>query len=63
MAVFLFVVVGCRLLSLLKYIISFFLLLDQVAEIQDKMRNGYYIRQGLSSVKDDISRMCRDAIK
>nr|XP_011463008.1 PREDICTED: probable histone-lysine N-methyltransferase ATXR3 [Fragaria vesca subsp. vesca] len=35
----------------------------KVAEIQDKMRNGYYIRRGLSSVKDDISRMCRDAIK
>ena len=39
------------------------LFVDQVAEIQDKMRNGYYIRRGLSSVKDDISRMCRDAIK
>ncbi|XP_050381962.1 histone-lysine N-methyltransferase ATXR3 [Argentina anserina] len=35
----------------------------KVAEIQDKMRNGYYIRRGLSSMKDDISRMCRDAIK
>ncbi|TQD70291.1 hypothetical protein C1H46_044168 [Malus baccata] len=34
-----------------------------VAEIQDKMRNGHYIRRGLSSVKEDISRMCRDAIK
>ncbi|KAM5580749.1 histone-lysine N-methyltransferase ATXR3 [Rosa sericea] len=35
----------------------------KVAEIQDRMRNGYYIRRGLSSVKEDISRMCRDAIK
>ncbi|KAM1239978.1 hypothetical protein FF1_045502 [Malus domestica] len=35
----------------------------KVAEIQDRMRNGHYIRRGLSSVKEDISRMCRDAIK
>ncbi|XP_020270405.1 histone-lysine N-methyltransferase ATXR3-like isoform X2 [Asparagus officinalis] len=34
-----------------------------VAQIEDRMRNGYYIRHGLGSVKDDISRMCRDAIK
>lgn len=35
----------------------------QVAEIQDRIRNGYYIKRGLGSVKEDISRMCRDAIK
>ncbi|XP_015882645.3 histone-lysine N-methyltransferase ATXR3 [Ziziphus jujuba] len=35
----------------------------KVAEIQDKMKKGYYIGRGLSSVKEDISRMCRDAIK
>lgn len=35
----------------------------QVAEIQDRMKKGYYLGRGLSSVKEDISRMCRDAIK
>ncbi|KAL5976100.1 hypothetical protein ACLOJK_020430 [Asimina triloba] len=37
--------------------------IPKVAEVEDKMKNGYYIRRGLSSFKDDISRMCRDAIK
>lgn len=27
------------------------------------MKNGYYAGHGLSSVKEDIRRMCRDAIK
>lgn len=40
-----------------------FTLVEQVAEIQDKMKKGYYIGRGLRSVKDDISRMCRDALK
>ncbi|XP_057728916.1 histone-lysine N-methyltransferase ATXR3 [Arachis stenosperma] len=35
----------------------------KVAEIEARMKNGYYIGRGLSSVKEDISRMCRDAIK
>ncbi|XP_027344008.1 histone-lysine N-methyltransferase ATXR3 [Abrus precatorius] len=35
----------------------------KVAEIEAKMRTGYYSRRGLNSVKEDISRMCRDAIK
>lgn len=35
----------------------------KVAEIEDRMTNGYYVGHGLSSVKEDISRMCRDAIK
>ncbi|XP_058762459.1 histone-lysine N-methyltransferase ATXR3-like [Vicia villosa] len=35
----------------------------KVAEIEAKMKNGYYSSRGLSSVKEDISRMCRDAIK
>lgn len=35
----------------------------QIAKIEDRMRCGYYVRRGLSSVKDDISRMCRDAFK
>ncbi|KAI4322580.1 hypothetical protein L6164_022257 [Bauhinia variegata] len=35
----------------------------KVAEIEAKMKGGYYRGRGLNSVKDDISRMCRDAIK
>ncbi|XP_073279990.1 histone-lysine N-methyltransferase ATXR3-like [Primulina huaijiensis] len=35
----------------------------KVAEIEEKMKNGYYANRGLNSIKDDISRMCRDAIK
>lgn len=27
------------------------------------MKNGYYVSYGLRSVKEDISRMCREAIK
>ncbi|KAL1555558.1 histone-lysine N-methyltransferase ATXR3-like [Salvia divinorum] len=35
----------------------------KVADIEGKIRNGYYTRRGLNAIKDDISRMCRDAIK
>ncbi|KAL5731042.1 hypothetical protein ACHQM5_003804 [Ranunculus cassubicifolius] len=35
----------------------------KVAEIQVKMKNGYYSGRGLGAVKEDISRMCRDAMK
>ncbi|XP_042010796.1 histone-lysine N-methyltransferase ATXR3-like [Salvia splendens] len=35
----------------------------KVADIERKIRNGYYTRRGLNAIKDDISRMCRDAIK
>ncbi|KAI3465654.1 hypothetical protein Pfo_022317 [Paulownia fortunei] len=35
----------------------------KVAEIEERMKNGYYARRGLNSVKGDISCMCRDAIK
>ncbi|XP_061364392.1 histone-lysine N-methyltransferase ATXR3-like [Gastrolobium bilobum] len=35
----------------------------KVAEIEAKIKTGYYSGRGLSSVKEDISRMCRDAIK
>ncbi|XP_061369493.1 histone-lysine N-methyltransferase ATXR3-like [Gastrolobium bilobum] len=35
----------------------------KVAEIEAKMKTGYYTGHGLSSFKEDISRMCRDAIK
>ncbi|XP_010267835.1 PREDICTED: histone-lysine N-methyltransferase ATXR3-like isoform X2 [Nelumbo nucifera] len=42
---------------------TFDFFVPKVAEIEDRMKNGYYIGHGLSSVKEDISRMCRDAIK
>lgn len=35
----------------------------QVSQIEEKMKNGYYVSHGLRSVKEDISRMCREAIK
>ncbi|KAL3645405.1 hypothetical protein CASFOL_010585 [Castilleja foliolosa] len=35
----------------------------KVAEIEERMRNGYYAARGLNSMKEDVSRMCRDAIK
>ncbi|KAF6151086.1 hypothetical protein GIB67_042421, partial [Kingdonia uniflora] len=31
-----------------------------VAEIESRVKNGYYLGYDLSSVKEDISRMCRD---
>ncbi|XP_058006049.1 histone-lysine N-methyltransferase ATXR3 isoform X2 [Hevea brasiliensis] len=42
---------------------TFEFFVPKVAEIEDRMKNGYYIGHGLRSVKEDISRMCRDAIK
>ncbi|KAG9454280.1 hypothetical protein H6P81_007184 [Aristolochia fimbriata] len=40
------------------------LFVPKVAEIENKMRNGYYLAQrGLGSVRDDISRICREALK
>ncbi|KAF8369961.1 hypothetical protein HHK36_032009 [Tetracentron sinense] len=42
---------------------TFDFFVPKVAEIEDRMNNGYYIGHGLTSVKEDISRMCRDAIK
>ncbi|KAG8386975.1 hypothetical protein BUALT_Bualt03G0204500 [Buddleja alternifolia] len=35
----------------------------KVSKIKERMRNGYYANRGLNAIKDDISRMCRDAIK
>ncbi|KAH6780543.1 hypothetical protein C2S52_011780 [Perilla frutescens var. hirtella] len=35
----------------------------KVAKIEERMGNGYYGRRGLTAIKDDISHMCRDAIK
>ncbi|KAG2717108.1 hypothetical protein I3843_03G159300 [Carya illinoinensis] len=54
------------LLSGLKDIMNkntFDFFVPKVAEIEDRIKKGYYIGHGLSSVKEDISRMCRDAIK
>ncbi|XP_027061687.2 histone-lysine N-methyltransferase ATXR3-like [Coffea arabica] len=42
---------------------TFEFFVPKVAEIENRMRSGYYVGRGLSSVKDDIRRMCRDAIK
>ncbi|KAI3736251.1 hypothetical protein L6452_15789 [Arctium lappa] len=42
---------------------TFDFFVPKVAEIEGKIRNGYYAGRGLSSVKDDIRRMCREAIK
>ncbi|CAL5342484.1 unnamed protein product [Camellia sinensis] len=42
---------------------TFDFFVPKVAEIEDRMKKGYYARRGLSSVNEDISQMCRDAIK
>ncbi|XVF01838.1 hypothetical protein REPUB_Repub04eG0123500 [Reevesia pubescens] len=42
---------------------TFDFFVSKVAQIEEKMKNGYYIGHGLGSVKEDLSRMCRDAIK
>ncbi|XVE92871.1 hypothetical protein REPUB_Repub01dG0140900 [Reevesia pubescens] len=42
---------------------TFDFFVPKIATIEEKMKNGYYIGHGLASVKEDISRMCRDAIK
>ncbi|KAK1279291.1 putative histone-lysine N-methyltransferase ATXR3 [Acorus gramineus] len=42
---------------------AFAFFIPKVTAIEDRMRNGHYFRHGLSSVKDDIRRMCRDALK
>ncbi|KAL7000231.1 hypothetical protein U1Q18_001379 [Sarracenia purpurea var. burkii] len=42
---------------------TFDFFVPKVAEIGDRMKSGYYASHGMSSVKEDISRMCREAIK
>ncbi|EOX99202.1 hypothetical protein QUC31_014751 [Theobroma cacao] len=42
---------------------TFEFFMPKVAEIEERMKNGYYIGHGVGSVTEDISRMCRDAIK
>ncbi|XP_042407759.1 histone-lysine N-methyltransferase ATXR3-like isoform X1 [Zingiber officinale] len=37
--------------------------IPKISKIEDRMKSGYYVRHGLSSIKDDISRMCCDAFK
>ncbi|XP_047313544.1 histone-lysine N-methyltransferase ATXR3 [Impatiens glandulifera] len=41
--------------------IDFFV--PKVTEIEARIKKGYYAGRGLSAVKEDIIRMCRDAIK
>lgn len=36
---------------------------QKVAEIENKIKSGYYARRGLNSAKQDIIKMCREAIK
>ncbi|XP_068669494.1 histone-lysine N-methyltransferase ATXR3-like isoform X2 [Aristolochia californica] len=42
---------------------TFELFVPKVGEIENRMRNGYYLTHGLRSVRDDISRICREALK
>nr|GEW93959.1 histone-lysine N-methyltransferase ATXR3 [Tanacetum cinerariifolium] len=42
---------------------TFEFFIPKVSDIEGKIRNGYYAGRGLGSVKDDIRRMCREAIK
>lgn len=35
----------------------------KVAEIENRVKSGYYARRGLTSAKQDIIKMCREAIK
>ncbi|XVF66941.1 hypothetical protein PTKIN_Ptkin10aG0080500 [Pterospermum kingtungense] len=42
---------------------TFDFFVPKVADIEDRMKNGFYVGHGMGSVKEDISRMCRDAIK
>ncbi|MFS8024584.1 putative [histone H3]-lysine(4) N-trimethyltransferase chromatin remodeling SET family [Helianthus anomalus] len=42
---------------------TFDFFIPKIAEIESKIRNGYYAGRGLGSVKDDIRRMCREAIR
>lgn len=42
---------------------TFDFFVHKVTEIEGRMKSGYYVGHGLRSVKEDISRMCRDAIK
>ncbi|KAG6717777.1 hypothetical protein I3842_04G117100 [Carya illinoinensis] len=42
---------------------TFDFFVPKVAEIEDRIKNGYYFGHGLGSLKEDISRMCRQAIK
>ncbi|ERN12742.1 histone-lysine N-methyltransferase ATXR3 [Amborella trichopoda] len=42
---------------------TFAFFIPKVAEIEDRMQSGYYVGRGLKLLKDDIGRMCRDAMK
>nr|XP_033517072.1 histone-lysine N-methyltransferase ATXR3 isoform X1 [Nicotiana tomentosiformis] len=42
---------------------TFEFFVPKVRGIEEKIKSGYYASRGLSSAKEDISRMCRDALK
>ncbi|KAL6957978.1 Histone-lysine N-methyltransferase atxr3 [Sarracenia purpurea var. burkii] len=43
---------------------TFDFFVPKVAEIGDRMKSGYYASHGMSSMqKEDIIRMCKEAIK
>ncbi|XP_055823205.1 histone-lysine N-methyltransferase ATXR3 [Solanum dulcamara] len=42
---------------------TFEFFVPKVGEIEEKIKSGYYASRGLNSAKEDISRMCRDALK
>ncbi|XP_015082025.1 histone-lysine N-methyltransferase ATXR3 [Solanum pennellii] len=42
---------------------TFEFFVPKVGEIEEKIRSGFYASRGLKSAKEDISRMCRDALK
>jgi [histone H3]-lysine4 N-trimethyltransferase ATXR3 len=35
----------------------------QVAKIEGRLKNGYYVRHGFSTIKHDIRSMCQDALR
>uniref|UniRef100_A0A7N0TFX8 SET domain-containing protein n=1 Tax=Kalanchoe fedtschenkoi TaxID=63787 RepID=A0A7N0TFX8_KALFE len=42
---------------------TFDFLVPKVEEIEEKIKSGYYVNRGLRSVKEDLSRICKDANK
>ncbi|XP_071698145.1 histone-lysine N-methyltransferase ATXR3-like [Rutidosis leptorrhynchoides] len=42
---------------------TFEFFVPKVAAIESKVRNGYYAARGLGTVKDDIKRMCQEALR
>ncbi|GAB4825090.1 hypothetical protein Ancab_007965 [Ancistrocladus abbreviatus] len=42
---------------------TFDFFVSRVTEIENRVKSGYYAGRGLNSIKEDISKMCRDAVK